>query len=131
MQLPLRDQQTYSTHKSSKLHTVCISTHQKVVSYLHNGATFSHALSSLCLVSTSAFSLPSDPPPGEKEGEGGSTKHRHFPPPPVALSLKTTAVIPSVCQRATELESVFMCARMWMSAQPLDWTRMQTLYCWH
>lgn len=61
------------------------SVHLKVCSYLHTGATFSHALSSLplCLVSTSAFSLPSDPPPslGEREGNRGSTKYRHFPPP--------------------------------------------------
>lgn len=105
------------------------------MSYLHTGATFSHALSSLplCLVSTSSFSLPSDPPPGEKEGKRGSTKYRHFPPPPPPpppFSLKTTAVIPNACQRATELDSVYMCARMWMSVQPLDWTRIHSLFCW-
>lgn len=102
------------------------------MSYLHTGASFSHALSSLplCLVSTSAFSLPSHPPPGEKERKRGSTKYRHLPPPPPPLSLTTTAVIPNACQRATELDSVYMCARMRMSVQPLDWTRIHSLFCW-
>lgn len=79
--------------------------------------SYLHALSSLplCLVlflPLHSPCLPSDPPPGEKEGKRGSTKYRHFPPPSspaslsLCLSLKTTAVIPNACQGATELVSV-------------------------
>lgn len=110
----------------------CMNLNLEISSYLHTGATFSHGLASLplWLVSTSAFFLPSDPPPGEKEGKRASTKYRHFTPPPPPLSFKTTAVIPKVRQRATELDSVHTRALTWISVQPLDWTRMQSSYCW-
>lgn len=65
----LKTNETYSTRTSTGIY--CMNLNMEISSYLHAGVTFSHALSSLplCLVSTSAFSLPSDPPPGEKEGK--------------------------------------------------------------
>lgn len=85
------------------------SVHLKVCSYLHTGATFSHALSSLplCLVSTSAFSLPSDPPPSLGERERATE----------GVPNTDTFLLQTRARTATELDSVYMSAHMWMSVQ--------------
>lgn len=54
-----------------------------------------------------------------------------FPPPPPPLSLKTTAVIPNACQRATELDSVYICVRTCGCLCSLWTGQGYTLYtCW-
>lgn len=96
------------------------SVHLKVCSYLHTGATFSHALSSLplCLVSTSAFSLPSDPPPSL--GERGQQREYQI------QTLSSSKRVPELLLNSILCIWVLTCGCLCS----LDWTRIHSLYCW-
>lgn len=97
------------------------SVHLKVCAYLHAGATFSHALSSLplWLVSTSAFSLSSDPPPSPRKERGQEREYQ-------IQTLSSFKRVPELLLNSA------LC--IWVLTRgclrSLDWTRMHSLYCW-